>query len=127
MISGYAMAHGRQYPYYVCIKAQKRGTKACPGQTVRSDRVESAVVEAARGRGICHGTSTNLKEVLHTAVERIDCYVRTRQVRLHLKPNDTSGASFLDVELPEPRVDTRPRARARRIQAVAPSHWESWD
>ena len=121
MISGYATAHGRQYPYYVCIKAQKRGAKACPGQTVRSDRVESAVVEAARSRGICHGTSANLKEILHKAIDRIDCNVRTRRVRLHLKTDDKSGPTFVNAELPEPRVDTRRRTRARTIPAAAPS------
>jgi DNA invertase Pin-like site-specific DNA recombinase len=121
MISGCATAHGRRYPYYVCIKAQKRGSKACPGQTVRSDRVESAVVEAARSRGVCHGTSANLKELLHEAIERMDCNVRARQVRLHFKPHDGPGASFVDVELPEPRIDTRPRVRARKTVATAPS------
>jgi site-specific DNA recombinase len=109
MIAGYARNHGRTYPYYTCILAQKRGAKACPGQTVQTARVEQAVVDAVRQQGLCHGHPSNLKEALHSVVERIDCNVQAREVRVRLKGEDGAEGLEVNIALPEPMTDTRPR------------------
>ena len=35
----------RQYRYYVCVKAQKRGHASCPTKTVKAESIEQAVLE----------------------------------------------------------------------------------
>ena len=45
MVPGYGNNHGRKYPYYTCLSLQKRGAKACPGQTVVASRLERVVVD----------------------------------------------------------------------------------
>lgn len=109
MIAGYARNHGRTYPYYTCILAQKRGAKACPGQTVQTARAEQAVVDAVRQQGLCHGHPSNLKESLHAVVERIECNVQARKVRVRLKGQDGAEGQEVNIALPEPMTDTRPR------------------
>jgi hypothetical protein len=109
MIAGYARNHGRTYPYYTCILAQKRGAKACPGQTVQIARIEQAVVAAVRQQGLCHGHPSNLKEALHGVVERIECNVRAREVTVRLKGEDGTEAREVGIALQEPMTDTRPR------------------
>jgi site-specific DNA recombinase len=44
MVPGYTTHGTMRYRYYVCVKAQKQGIKACPGQMVAAGRIESAVV-----------------------------------------------------------------------------------
>jgi hypothetical protein len=45
MVPGYGNNHGRKYPYYTCLSLQKRGAKACPGQTVVTSRIERVIVD----------------------------------------------------------------------------------
>jgi site-specific DNA recombinase len=44
MVPAYTNRGSRRYRYYVCVKAQKQGVKACPGQMVAAERIEDAVV-----------------------------------------------------------------------------------
>jgi hypothetical protein len=46
MVAGYSTKRGRRYRYYVCLRAQKRGARACPGKLVGAERIEKAVVDA---------------------------------------------------------------------------------
>lgn len=48
MIHTYTKKKGRLYRYYVCLKRQKQGSKACPTKPVRAADVEAAVVEKIR-------------------------------------------------------------------------------
>jgi Recombinase zinc beta ribbon domain len=48
MVAGYTQKKGRRYAYYVRLQAQKRGVRACPGQSVAAERIEAAVVEGVR-------------------------------------------------------------------------------
>jgi hypothetical protein len=43
MVPAYTTRSSRRYRYYTCLKAQKQGVKACPGQIVAAERVELAV------------------------------------------------------------------------------------
>jgi hypothetical protein len=49
LVAGYTRKGDRRYPYYVCLTAQKRGARACPGKLVSAGRIEKAVVEALYG------------------------------------------------------------------------------
>jgi site-specific DNA recombinase len=52
---------GKQYPYYVCLGAQKRGWKTCPSKSVPAGEIERFVVDQIR----CIGRDPALrKEVL---------------------------------------------------------------
>jgi site-specific DNA recombinase len=104
MISGYTTNRGRTYHYYVCLKAQKRGAKTCPGQTVRTDRIEQAVIEAVLANR--PQAAVRSKEILHRIVERIECNVSRRQVRVKLKGEDGVHA-LIDVTLPKTVIETR--------------------
>ena len=48
MAPGYTTKGGRRYRYYVCLKAQKQGARACPRQIVPAERLEAAVLETLR-------------------------------------------------------------------------------
>jgi site-specific DNA recombinase len=43
-----AAAHGklRRYPYYVCFSRQRYGTNTCPGERLRADLLDQAVINA---------------------------------------------------------------------------------
>jgi DNA invertase Pin-like site-specific DNA recombinase len=43
MVAGYAMKRGRRYSFYVCQLTRKRGTQACPRQSISARLVERAV------------------------------------------------------------------------------------
>ena len=45
MVPGYTHKNGRKHPYYVCFAAQKRGSSACPRQSVMASKIEPLVVE----------------------------------------------------------------------------------
>jgi septum formation topological specificity factor MinE len=109
MVAGYARNHGRTYPDYSCLRAQKRGAKACPGQTVQTARAEQAVIDAVRRQGLCPGHLSNLKEALHAVVQRIECNVQAREVRVRLKGEGSLEGHEVSIALPEPVTDTRPR------------------
>jgi DNA invertase Pin-like site-specific DNA recombinase len=45
MVPGYGNNHGGKYPFYACLSLQKRGARACPGQTVVASRIESVIID----------------------------------------------------------------------------------
>ena len=44
-----ASRHNRQYRYYVCIRAQKRGHAHCPTRSVNAQAIEQALLDKLRG------------------------------------------------------------------------------
>ena len=46
MAHGYTTKRGRRYRYYLCQKARKVGSKACPGQLIAARRIEQAIASA---------------------------------------------------------------------------------
>jgi DNA invertase Pin-like site-specific DNA recombinase len=102
MVVGYTTKGGRRYPYYVCLTAQKRGVRACPGRLVAAGRIEKAVVEALYHlAGQPHGAAlrdalpvdegcweelerNEQHRVLATLVERITYDRRLEQGRIRL-------------------------------------------
>ena len=51
--------HGRQYRYYTCSSAQKRGWHTCPSKSVRAEQLENFVIQQLRllGNEPAHATS----------------------------------------------------------------------
>jgi hypothetical protein len=54
MIHSAANRGNRQYRYYVCIKAQKRGHEVCPTRSVNAQAIERALLERLRQLPIDH-------------------------------------------------------------------------
>jgi site-specific DNA recombinase len=48
MVASYTKKAGRQYRYYVCLRAQQRGWKNCPTKSVSAVQIEEAVWEWVR-------------------------------------------------------------------------------
>jgi hypothetical protein len=53
MVYSYSMKKDRQYPYYVCLNAQRKGWAVCPGKSLPARALEESVLgqirEAQRG------------------------------------------------------------------------------
>jgi hypothetical protein len=53
MVYSYSKKKDRQYPYYVCLNAQRKGWAACPGKSLPAGAIEESVLgrirEARRG------------------------------------------------------------------------------
>ena len=131
MVPGYSNHHGRKYPYYTCLKLQKRGAQACPGQTVSASRLERVVVdrmyELAQdpGRPELRETvqlsrrdwdsleSSEQRRILAMLFERIGYDHRRQQVSLQLL-DSTSESEIVEarIQLSEgtnSEVDVEPR------------------
>jgi len=54
MVYSYASKNGRQYPYYVCLNAQRNGWAECPSKSLPARVIEESVLARVReaGRGI---------------------------------------------------------------------------
>ena len=51
MVYSYSGKNDRQYPYYVCGNAQRRGWAACPSKSLSARRIEESVLEQIREAG----------------------------------------------------------------------------
>ena len=116
MMPGYGNKNGRKHPYYVCLKIQKHGAKACPGQTVMASRIERVVVdrmyELAQdpARPELRETlqvsrrewevleSAERQRILTTLFERI-CYDHRRQQALLRLASATSDPETIEVSI----------------------------
>jgi hypothetical protein len=53
MVYSYSKKKDRQYPYYVCLNAQRKGWAVCPGKSLPAGAIEESVLgrirEARRG------------------------------------------------------------------------------
>lgn len=48
MVYSYSGKGGRQYPYYVCLNAQRKGWAACPVKSLSARAIEESVLEQIR-------------------------------------------------------------------------------
>jgi site-specific DNA recombinase len=114
MVYGFTTNHGRKYPYYICLTAQKRGAKACPGQVITSDRIEKSVILALCQRtdsdstgelhpfslGWAHWTAVSAQErkrIVAGAIERIGYDHRIEQAQIRLR--EETGEVDRDVKI----------------------------
>jgi site-specific DNA recombinase len=90
MIYTYAVQKGIQYPYYLCLNAQRKGRAVCPAKTLPARATEESVL--ARVREERHGIfdsgewnrmdRTLQVEAVQAAVERIGYDGTTRQISI---------------------------------------------
>jgi site-specific DNA recombinase len=109
----------RQYRYYVCLGAQKRGWHTCPAPSVPAEQVEHLVIEQLQGLENAPANFRSLFEALESAE-------RCRLVRLVLERVDYHASQDkLTVTLvpggPLARVAGH-RARLRRCHRRTPGH-----
>ncbi|PWU08456.1 MAG: resolvase [Terriglobia bacterium] len=107
IVPGFTTKRGRRYPYYICLTAQKRGAKVCPGRLVSAQWLEEAVVEGLYQAGSRQGEELrNILTMEHTVwqglereqqrqilvqvIERISYDRRLQQGRLRLRPEMVS-------------------------------------
>jgi site-specific DNA recombinase len=48
MVYSYAVAHGRKYPYYLCLHAQRKGWAVCPSKRLPAQRIEDSILGQLR-------------------------------------------------------------------------------
>ena len=48
MVYTYSGKGDRQYPYYVCLNAQRKGWAACPAKSLSARRIEESVLQQVR-------------------------------------------------------------------------------
>jgi site-specific DNA recombinase len=93
MVYSYSMKNDRQYPYYVCLNAQRKGWAACPSKSLPARRIEESVLARVRGAqparfGVSEWEQmerTRQVEAIRAVVERIgyDGVVRKISIRFH--------------------------------------------
>src|SRR5947209_13900709 len=44
----YAVAHGRKYPYYLCLNARRKGWAVCPAKSLPAQRIEDSILAQLR-------------------------------------------------------------------------------
>jgi len=136
MVYGFTTNHGRKYPYYICLTAQKRGAKACPGQVITAVRIEKSIVLALCERansestgelhpfslGWAHWTAVSHEErrrMVVSAIERIGYDHRMEQAQIRLR----AETGELDREL-RVRIRKSPFGRRRAEDGEPPSNEE---
>jgi hypothetical protein len=123
MVPGYTTKAGRQYPYYVCLKAQQQGAQRCPGQMIAAGRIESAVVaglEERVGKGEGQPLRAEQRRILASVIERMTYDGREGQVLLRWR-NPVAGADAEEVCIPiwKPSQTERvPPAQVEEASAV---------
>jgi hypothetical protein len=48
MVYSYAVAHGRNHPYYLCLHAQRKGWAVCPSKRLPAQRIEDSILGQLR-------------------------------------------------------------------------------
>ena len=81
----------RQYRYYVCLEAQKQGWASCPSKSLPAHRIEEAVWQQIRERGLAAEQSAG-RQALEALVERIDFDGRSGRVTIRLRPAEAEGS-----------------------------------
>jgi site-specific DNA recombinase len=94
MVYSYAMKKGRQYPYYVCLNAQRQGWAACPSKSLPARGIEESVLARVRERQpVVFGASDweqmeRIRQVaaIQAIVERIGYDGAARQISIRFHP-----------------------------------------
>jgi recombinase-like zinc beta ribbon protein len=101
MVYSYAAKNDREYPYYLCLNAQRQGWATCPAKSLPASAIEESVVAKIRDaqRGVFDSLEWNQLdrtqqiEVIQSIVERIgyDGAARQISIRFHLPPITATG------------------------------------
>jgi hypothetical protein len=95
MAYSYAVAHGRKYPYYLCLNARRKGWAVCPAKSLPAQRIEDSIVGQLRlnrpgmaSPSVWEQLDRRKQiETIQALVERIGYDGRTRQVSIQFPPD----------------------------------------
>jgi site-specific DNA recombinase len=101
MVYSYSGKGSRQYPYYVCLNAQRKGWAACPAKSLSARAIEESVLRQIRQsqQGIINSTEwertdrTGQVEAVKRIVERVGYDGIRRQVSIRFHPPVPGPAS----------------------------------
>jgi site-specific DNA recombinase len=100
MVYSYSGKKGRQYPYYVCRNAQRKGWAMCPGKSLPARGIEESVLGRIREAqpGILDPSEwgqmdrTRQVEAIQTIVERIGYDGTARQISIRFRESEIPRA-----------------------------------
>jgi len=95
MAYSYAVAHGRKYPYYLCLNARRKGWAVCSAKSLPAQRIEDSIVAQLRLTQPGMASPSEWEqlergvqiETIQAIVERIGYDGRTRQVSIRFHPD----------------------------------------
>jgi hypothetical protein len=101
MVYSYSGRKDRQYPYYVCLNAQRKGWAVCPGKSLPARGIEESIL--GRVREAQHGSldpsewdrmdRTRQVEAIQAIVERIGYDGTARQISIRFRQPAISAAA----------------------------------
>jgi site-specific DNA recombinase len=91
----YAVAHGRKYPYYLCLNARRKGWAVCPAKSLPAQRIEDSILEQLRTNQSAIASLSEWEqlerswqiETIRARVKRIGYDGRSRQVSIQFHPD----------------------------------------
>jgi len=99
MVYSHSRKNERQYPYYVCLNAQRKGWAACPAKSLPARAIEESVLKQLReAQPTRFGASewermdrTRQVESIQLLVERVGYDGAARQISIRLRPVPIPG------------------------------------
>jgi hypothetical protein len=109
----YAVAHGRKYPYYLCLNARRKGWVVCPAKSLPAQRIEDSILEQLRTTQPAMAIPSEWEqldrggqiEIIRARVERIGYDGKTRQVSIRFHPGPFE-APMTPVLIPSTAAET---------------------
>jgi site-specific DNA recombinase len=91
MVPSSTRKNNRQYRYYICLKAQKQGWALCPSKSLPAHRVEEAVWQQIRERGLAAAEEGG-RQALEEIVEHIGFDGSSGRMTIRLRPVGAVGS-----------------------------------
>jgi site-specific DNA recombinase len=93
MVYSYSRKNDRQYHYYVCLNAQRKGWATCPGKSLPARAIEESVLKRVRDSqpGLFEASKwenldrTRQVEAIQAVVERVGYDGAARQVSIRFR------------------------------------------
>lgn len=100
MVYSYSMKKDRQYPYYVCLNAQRKGWAACPSKSLPARGIEESVLARVReaqpampgGSEWEHMDRTRQAEAIQAVVERVGYDGAARNISIRFRTAGLTAA-----------------------------------
>src|SRR4051812_29191617 len=95
MTYSYAVAHGRKYPYYLCLNARRKGWAVCPSKRLPAQRIQDSILAQLRRTQPATAIPSEWEqldrggqiETIQAMVKRIGYDGRTGQVSIRFHPD----------------------------------------
>jgi site-specific DNA recombinase len=95
MAYSYAAAHGRKYPYYLCLNARSKGWAVCPAKSLPAQRIEDSILAQLRINQPATASPAEWEQLerggqidrIQAMIKRIGYDGRTGQVSIRFHPD----------------------------------------